>query len=92
MSRLRDLVVELQSKVFNGDLLQIIKIDFDTSENNLGYAIREEVVATFIGSYSKSAFSHVSEWLKNHQYSFYLGVDKQVYPKLQVRKVIVDNV
>jgi len=68
--------------------LQIIKVSFRSLENQLGDAISEEVLGTFLDDGSKTAARKVDEFLAEMKpQRLRLEWDREVYPKFKIREV-----
>jgi len=63
----------------------LVQIDFDPMENDINAAIRPRELASFVESWDGPGLKRIETALAElGQQRFYLGSDRQVYPKFRV--------
>lgn len=66
--------------------LQLIVVDFNNMENQLGSALMSETTV-FMDDEDDTAHNKINTWLEKKRYMMYLGWNKEVYPKFRVQEV-----
>ena len=69
----------------NDDIIELIKISFDTLENRISNAISEKSLGMFTSSKGLTAQGNVSRFIaKLSNIKMYVGWDCEVYPKYKI--------
>lgn len=69
-------------------MIEVLLVEFDSMENDLGRAVEKNVVSRFINDNSGDAVEKCDIFLSNYKINrFYRGWDRKVYPYLEIKHV-----
>lgn len=73
-------------------VLKLTRIEFDSSENNLSFAIHKMDLGFYENDFTpdgKTAFTKINEAISKEKVQLYLGWDMKVYPQFVLEKHIL---